>query len=110
MDVPAACPFFFLQVICRFIHTALRRKIQGIARGMSPPLLENFMISIAKPHIAHIALDAPTRSATVLAKLVPFAVTAGLGLVLLYGAAFAATPALHNAAHDGRHSAGFPCH
>ena len=68
------------------------------------------MTSIAKSPIAHLALTAPTRSATVMAKLVPFAITAGLGLVLLYGAAFAETPALHNAAHDGRHSAGFPCH
>lgn len=43
-------------------------------------------------------------------KLLPAATAFGLGLVLLYGAAFAETPALHNAAHDGRHSAGFPCH
>ncbi len=33
-----------------------------------------------------------------------------LGTVILYGAAFAQTPAVHNAAHDMRHSQGFPCH
>jgi cobalt transporter subunit CbtB len=33
-----------------------------------------------------------------------------LGLVLVYGMGFAPMEALHNAAHDGRHSAGFPCH
>jgi cobalt transporter subunit CbtB len=33
-----------------------------------------------------------------------------LGLVLLYGMGFSPMEALHNAAHDGRHSAGFPCH
>lgn len=33
-----------------------------------------------------------------------------LGAVLIYGAGFAVTDALHNAAHDGRHSASFPCH
>jgi cobalt transporter subunit CbtB len=33
-----------------------------------------------------------------------------LGLVLLYAAGFAETAQLHNAAHDGRHSASFPCH
>ena len=43
-------------------------------------------------------------------KILPSLLAAGLGMVLLYGAAFAETAALHNAAHDGRHSAGFPCH
>ncbi len=33
-----------------------------------------------------------------------------VGTVILYGAAFAQTPAVHNAAHDMRHSQGFPCH
>lgn len=53
----------------------------------------------------------PQSRATVLSKkIVPAMVCASLGLVLLYGVAFANTSALHNAAHDGRHSAGFPCH
>lgn len=34
----------------------------------------------------------------------------GLGLVLVYAAGLAETPLLHNAAHDSRHSASFPCH
>ena len=33
-----------------------------------------------------------------------------LGIVILYGAGFAQTSAAHNAAHDMRHSQGFPCH
>lgn len=33
-----------------------------------------------------------------------------LGLVLLYGAAFASMDAAHNAAHDSRHAFAFPCH
>lgn len=33
-----------------------------------------------------------------------------LGMVILYGAAFVETSAVHNAAHDMRHSQGFPCH
>lgn len=33
-----------------------------------------------------------------------------LGLALLFAAGFAETHVLHNAAHDARHSAGFPCH
>lgn len=43
-------------------------------------------------------------------KILPFLMAGGLGMVLLYGAAFAETEALHNAAHDSRHSASFPCH
>jgi len=33
-----------------------------------------------------------------------------LGTVILYGVGFASAPLLHNAAHDTRHSQGFPCH
>lgn len=33
-----------------------------------------------------------------------------LGAVILYGAALVQTSAVHNAAHDMRHSQGFPCH
>ena len=33
-----------------------------------------------------------------------------LGSVILYGAGFVNAAALHNAAHDIRHSQGFPCH
>jgi cobalt transporter subunit CbtB len=32
-----------------------------------------------------------------------------LGSVLVYAAGFAADVGLHNAAHDARHAAGFPC-
>lgn len=43
-------------------------------------------------------------------KMIPALCAAGLGAVLLFGAGFASMEALHNAAHDSRHSAGFPCH
>jgi cobalt transporter subunit CbtB len=33
-----------------------------------------------------------------------------LGLVVVGGAGFAQIEAVHNAAHDYRHSMGFPCH
>lgn len=33
-----------------------------------------------------------------------------LGAVIMYGAGFMNMPAAHNAAHDMRHSQGFPCH
>jgi cobalt transporter subunit CbtB len=38
------------------------------------------------------------------------AAAAALGLVVLYGVAFAESPAVHNAAHDVRHVTVKPCH
>ncbi|MFA6161952.1 MAG: CbtB domain-containing protein [Methylobacter sp.] len=43
-------------------------------------------------------------------KILPAMLAGMLGLGLLYAAGFAETAQLHNAAHDGRHSASFPCH
>jgi len=43
-------------------------------------------------------------------KILPAMLAGMLGLGLLYVAGFAETAQLHNAAHDGRHSASFPCH
>lgn len=40
----------------------------------------------------------------------PALFAAVLGLALIFAAGFAETHVLHNAAHDARHSAGFPCH
>lgn len=38
------------------------------------------------------------------------AAAAAVGLVVLYGVAFAESPMLHNAAHDVRHVTVKPCH
>lgn len=39
------------------------------------------------------------------------AMVAGLlGLFILFGVGFAHSEAVHNAAHDSRHSVAFPCH
>ena len=43
-------------------------------------------------------------------KILPAMLAGMLGFALLYAAGFAETAQLHNAAHDGRHSASFPCH
>ena len=42
--------------------------------------------------------------------LLQLAVGAALGLVVLYGVAFAESPLAHNAAHDVRHVTVKPCH
>ncbi|MFL9925964.1 CbtB-domain containing protein [Herbaspirillum lusitanum] len=43
-------------------------------------------------------------------RIAPSLLAFALGAALIYGAGFASKVELHNAAHDGRHSAGFPCH
>ena len=48
-------------------------------------------------------LDARTRIASGLAALV-------LGAFFVFGVGFAHSAALHDTAHDIRHSYGFPCH
>jgi len=46
----------------------------------------------------------------VLSKALQLAGAFFLGTVILYGAVLVQAPAVHSAAHDMRHSAGFPCH
>lgn len=50
--------------------------------------------------------DASSRLGTLIAAV--FA--ALLGGVLIWGVGFSHIEVLHNAAHDTRHSSGFPCH
>ena len=45
-----------------------------------------------------------------LVVLRPLLAAAALGLVVLYGVAFAESPLAHNAAHDVRHITVKPCH
>jgi len=47
---------------------------------------------------------------TTISKPLQLAAAFLLGTVILFGAAFVQTSAVHNAAHDMRHSQGFPCH
>lgn len=47
---------------------------------------------------------------SVAGRAVQITLAALLGLMILGGVGFASMPALHNAAHDYRHSTGFPCH
>ncbi|MGZ8258237.1 MAG: CbtB domain-containing protein [Methylotenera sp.] len=55
-------------------------------------------------------VDTQSLSNTLKDSILPSLLAGILGLALLYGAGFAETIQLHNAAHDGRHSASFPCH
>ncbi|MGD9509851.1 MAG: CbtB domain-containing protein [Geminicoccaceae bacterium] len=57
-------------------------------------------------HAAARAGSAVNRS-SVLAQVL---LAAMLGVVLLFGVGFSHVEAFHNAAHDTRHAAAFPCH
>jgi cobalt transporter subunit CbtB len=59
--------------------------------------LENAFLEAAAPRTA-----TARRTAGLVALL--------LGMFLIYGVGFAQPAALHDAAHDGRHSFAFPCH
>ena len=63
--------------------------------------------SISTPYTGDTAA-ANTQAARSL--LLQLAAGASLGLVLLYGVAFADSPSVHNAAHDVRHVTVKPCH
>ena len=54
-------------------------------------------------------LRASTRSTTI-SKTLQLTAAFVLGGVIVYAAGFVNTAAVHNAAHDTRHSQGFPCH
>jgi len=49
-------------------------------------------------------------STTTVAKPLQLATVFLLGMVMLFGAGFVQTSAVHNAAHDVRHTLAFPCH
>lgn len=58
-----------------------------------------------RPHVTSIVAPVP------LSQRIVVAVSASLlGLCLVYFAGFSHIEAVHNAAHDTRHSAAFPCH
>lgn len=58
--------------------------------------------TMTRSHAAELAAGLSPRLAAVLAI--------AFGAFLLFGAALAQPDAIHDAAHDGRHSFAFPCH
>jgi cobalt transporter subunit CbtB len=55
---------------------------------------------------ARTATISTTRSKTLIAA----SMAAFLGVFMIWGVGFSHIAAAHNAAHDTRHSNGFPCH
>lgn len=54
--------------------------------------------------------DNTTGLSTLLTKSLQLTSAFFLGVIILYGVGFVSAQAVHNAAHDVRHSQGFPCH
>ena len=65
---------------------------------------------------AQVSNSTPARPTTLAAgttrtqTLIAAAFAAMLGTVMIWGVGFSHISAFHNAAHDVRHSNGFPCH
>jgi cobalt transporter subunit CbtB len=53
---------------------------------------------------------ATSASALSAARAVPLVMVALLGIFIIGGVGFSHIATVHNAAHDYRHSMGFPCH
>lgn len=56
------------------------------------------------------ALTLRVADVSALTRHFPALILLAFGAVVLYGAGFTHTSAMHNAAHDTRHATGFPCH
>ena len=59
---------------------------------------------------ASTTTELPRTSNAARSLLLQLAAGAALGMVVLYGVAFAESPLVHNAAHDVRHITVKPCH
>jgi cobalt transporter subunit CbtB len=108
MDLPATRPSYFslyrsFLPVMLFHHCLTCSAVFLLWRNhmsSTPVLLDNIQKSL--PLSA-----SPERTKD---RILPSMLACMLGLLLLYAAGFAQIPQIHNAAHDTRHSAGFPCH
>ena len=57
--------------------------------------------------LSPVSATAPSRVRTLFSQVATALV---LGIVMVYGVEFSASPMAHNAAHDVRHANGRPCH
>ena len=63
-----------------------------------------------KEQTSIVSIERGAAVSTSISKPMQLAAAMLLGFVFIYGAGFVQTSAVHNAAHDARHSLGFPCH
>ena len=73
----------------------------GAAREVTMNVSKSLALALARPNTG-----APAAVNTLAAAVIAFLI----GASLVFTAGFAQTSALHDAAHDSRHSLAFPCH
>jgi cobalt transporter subunit CbtB len=74
-----------------------------------PTILTAKSVRLGLSMINILATSAKTFSGAA-AALIPAVLAILLGAFIVYGVGFASPMAIHNAAHDTRHSFAFPCH
>jgi cobalt transporter subunit CbtB len=62
------------------------------------------------PQTLAASAPAPAAAAATAGGLLPILAAAGIGLALVWFAGLSHAQAVHDAAHDVRHSVAFPCH
>jgi cobalt transporter subunit CbtB len=61
-------------------------------------------------HVQSAGSAAPSATTSIVGRVIASIVALAFGAFLVWGVGFAHNDLLHNAAHDTRHSNGFPCH
>ncbi len=61
-------------------------------------------------HQTSLPVQSSVTSSATSSRFIQIGCAAFLGLFVIGGAGFSHIEAIHNAAHDVRHSLGFPCH
>ena len=59
---------------------------------------------------SHITVNQQNKAKPVTSVLVQNAAALAFGAIIIFAVGFLPTDAAHNAAHDTRHTAAFPCH
>ena len=66
--------------------------------------------SVMQNQATQNVVESPQVTALLASKRLQLSCAFALGIVVLFAAVFVQTSPVHNAAHDMRHSQGFPCH
>lgn len=99
----------YVQFVCFTIFPVNVALVSGCRcnRQIAPLTEGEISMSSTTGLLDHTGAPAPTALKD---RILPALLAMVIGCTVIFAMGFTETPALHNAAHDGRHSAGFPCH
>jgi cobalt transporter subunit CbtB len=66
--------------------------------------------SVMQTQATQNVVESPQVTTLLASKRLQLSCAFALGIAVLFAAVFVETSSVHNAAHDMRHSQGFPCH